>query len=81
MSTRKNIIELETPPYLTVGKPDEAALEVFCSPGHVCSCCNGNGWIWGENEIGEPIHKDCPVCGGSGELEAVVTIEWKPSKQ
>lgn len=78
MSTRNTIIELKVPPYLTVNR---SGREVFCSPGHVCSCCKGNGWIWSENEKGEPIHKDCPVCRGSGELDAIVTIEWKPSKQ
>ena len=52
--------------------------ESISSPGHRCSYCHGNGYFW-EDGI-ESVKKPCPVCNGSGRLDAVITIEWKPSK-
>ena len=26
-------------------------------------------------------HQSCPVCGGSGELDAIITVDWKPSSK
>ena len=40
---------------------------------------SGNGYFW-EDGI-EPVKKPCPVCNGSGKLDAEITIEWKPSKR
>lgn len=54
---------------------------MLVSPNHTCSYCHGNGWFWGEDEFGERIKNDCPVCGGSGSLDAVVTVEWKAAKK
>lgn len=47
------------------------------SEGHECTNCHGNGWIWrlqdGEKDWGK---ESCPVCGGSGSLDALITIQW-----
>ena len=45
--------------------------ERFMSRGHVC------GYHWQENCYRERYKQGCPVCRGSGRLDAVVTIEWK----
>lgn len=82
MSKRKEVVELRSPEYINPKSGEGVqAREVFCSPGHVCSYCKGNGWFWGEDERGESVKVDCPVCKGSGELDAVVSVEWKPSKK
>ena len=42
----------------------------------------GNGWFWGTEEGSrEDVHVSCPVCGGSGELDAIITVDWKPSSK
>ncbi len=51
--------------------------ERFLSRGHVCTYCQGNGYFWQENCYRERYKQGCPVCRGSGRLDAVVTIEWK----
>ena len=53
--------------------------ELFVSPGYTCSYCHGNGWYWGMDDFRDSMKVTCPVCGGSGQLDAVVTVEWKPS--
>lgn len=53
--------------------------ELMTSPGHTCRYCGGRGYfkgVWCRHD--EP--KTCPICGGSGQVDAVVTIEWKPKK-
>nr|DAE14020.1 MAG TPA: DnaJ-like protein [Myoviridae sp. ctYzH9] len=51
--------------------------EVLESRGHACSYCQGNGYFWQENVYRERYKQECPICKGSGRLDAVVTIEWK----
>lgn len=80
MSKKEEIIKITPPGYINPSG-GKTASEVFCIPGHVCSYCKGNGWFWTEDERGESVKRNCPVCHGSGELDAVVTVEWKPSKQ
>lgn len=49
--------------------------------GFPCTYCSGNGWYWATSMIGEESYKeDCKICGGSGRLKAVVTVEWKADK-
>lgn len=55
--------------------------EVFRSAGHVCGYCQGSGRFWETDEEGDDIQKDCPVCKGSGKLDAVVTVEWTASEK
>ena len=45
-----------------------------------CGYCQGNGWFWGHDEIGESVKEPCPICKGSGRLDAVVTVEWSAGK-
>lgn len=47
------------------------------SRGHSCPYCQGNGYHWQEDEWQERYKKECPICKGSGRLDAVITIEWK----
>jgi len=79
-SRRKVSIELETPSVVNLPCGGEVR-ETLVSPGHVCNYCHGQGEVTGEDpELpGEWVFKKCPVCGGCGELDAVVTIAWQPS--
>ena len=54
--------------------------ELIVSPGHKCGCCHGNGWFWGVGDDGQSLKRSCAMCGGSGELTALVSIEWQRSK-
>lgn len=77
MSKKKTMIEV-CPGKLYPGGPMR---ELLMSSGHTCSYCHGNGYFWGHDELGHPEKSDCPVCGGSGELTAMVTVEWKKVKE
>ena len=76
MSKFKEIIEIVAPVYINPKPEGVQARETYHSDGHVCSCCKGNRWFWGEDEMGERVKRDCPVCKGSGSLDAVITVEW-----
>lgn len=75
MSNKKMMIDV-CPVKLTPGGPMR---EEFVSSGHKCSYCHGNGYFWGLDEFGRNKKSACPVCGGSGELTAVITVEWRAS--
>lgn len=79
MSKFKEIIEITAPAYISPDAEGVHARETYHSAGHVCSYCRGNRWFWGEDETGERVKCDCPVCKGSGSLDAVITVEWTPS--
>lgn len=71
MSKEREIIVLE--PRSRKGK------EEFRSRAVSCPYCGGKGWFYsGERE---PETMACPDCEGSGELMAVITIDWKPNKK
>lgn len=75
MSEIGKILTICPPKYLGGGTDKES----FVSTGHKCPCCAGNGWHWGMDERGHDREKvTCNVCGGSGELTAIVNVEWKP---
>lgn len=84
MSNKKSIIEIKSPELLIPKKGSHLAgveaKEIFYSNGHQCTYCNGNGYFWSDDEHGEPYQKPCPVCKGSGKLNAVITVEWSASK-
>ena len=78
MSRIKKQLEICPPAYMCKG-PNR---ENFVSTGHKCGYCKGNGWFWGTEEGSrEDVHVSCPVCGGSGELDAIITVDWKPSSK
>lgn len=53
------------------------AKEQVVSENHFCNKCQGNGFFWSHNSYNEPVKEPCSMCGGTGVLDAVVTIEWK----
>ena len=71
MSKVKRVLEIQHPKY---GHPKE----LLTSPGHVCSYCHGKGFFSSLHGEKETI---CPVCGGSGQVDAIITVEWKASKK
>lgn len=84
MSKQKDILSLVPPEFIFPQQPTSAGIyvqESFNSPGHLCNYCHGNGWLWGHDDLGERIKKDCPVCAGSGKLDARIIIEWTASKK
>lgn len=75
MSKNKQFISITPPIFVN----ESGGMESLNSPGHKCSLCRGNGWSWGEEER-ERVKITCPACKGSGKLDAIITIEWKPAK-
>lgn len=68
MSRKETVLVLKT--------PERLRAESFVSRGHVCGYCHGRGYFLGDRDTTEP----CPDCGGTGELMAVVTVDWKKNK-
>jgi len=63
----------------------EARPEKFTVSGFTCPECHGNGWYWGNEHDGAPspdgwMKVVCPVCGGTGEVDAEVSVNWKRQK-
>lgn len=90
MSKVSEIINLTTPSYPGSSNPTSiagvvrlnqdrktVAKEQVVSENHFCNKCQGNGYFWSHNSYNEPVKEPCPMCGGAGVLDAVVTIEWK----
>lgn len=67
MSERKESIDLKAPGRLKK--------ELFASHPQPCGYCHGSGWFWGGDR--EPVKTPCPDCNGSGEVRAIVTVEWE----
>ncbi|MBQ3189390.1 MAG: hypothetical protein IJB60_08180 [Bacteroidaceae bacterium] len=74
MSSTKRTVELKPP-------NEKHTKEMLTSSEHVCGYCKGMGYFqpcwYHRNEEPTP----CPVCDGTGMVDAIVTIEWKPSKK
>jgi ribosomal protein L37AE/L43A len=70
MSEKKHLIELRPSAVDTM-------IEGVYSPGHTCPYCKGEGFVKRAN--GEDAM--CMKCGGTGELDAMVTIEWLPGQR
>lgn len=70
MSKKQNGV-LITAPLFGTGKekPEEF-------PGYSCGYCQGNGYVIDPDIITERVKKPCPSCGGTGQVKAVVTVEW-----
>lgn len=74
MSIANNVLII-TPPLFFFdgsGSTDRKVIE-----GFKCPTCSGNGWNWDNKIIHERVKKDCLHCNGTGEIVAVVTVEWK----
>lgn len=52
--------------------------EAFMTAPMVCPYCNGRGGFSIDTPEG-PDFKPCPDCAGTGEVVAMVTIDWKPN--
>ncbi len=67
------MIEIEASPLSTV--------ERFTLTGFACPECHGGRWYWGEETDDDAgpgwVKRPCPRCGGVGELDAEVTVNWK----
>ena len=73
MSKERRIIEI-APGTMSPGGRMTDRIE---SRGHRCPYCQGNGYHWQEDEWQERYKQECPICKGSGRLDAVITVEWK----
>lgn len=71
MSKERRTIEIE--PRLLI--PGGRMTERIESNGHKCPYCRGNGYHWQEDEYQERYKQTCPVCKGSGTMNALVSIE------
>lgn len=71
MSKRRETIDLE---------PESLSQhEGFCSRPMTCPCCGGRGYHHTLQK--DPETLECETCEGTGEVVAMVTIEWKPNKR
>lgn len=73
MSMKKQIILLESPQVIQADRP-----ETFTVDGFSCPECKGQGWHWAEDGA-DYTKVPCKVCGGTGEICAEVTVNWRPS--
>lgn len=74
MSSKHRMIWLTPPVY---GSKEER----IESRGYTCEYCHGNGGFAGDRcSPNDSEWKVCPVCEGSGKMDAEVTIKWKPNK-
>lgn len=67
MSVKDDIIKIIPPAFIRDGNMKET----IHSNGHSCGYCHGNGFFLGE-QLREYVKKNCPVCNGSGKLDAVI---------
>lgn len=59
----------------------DAEEHVECT-GYECALCKGQGGFAGDRiKPDECEWKICPMCEGSGKMDAEVTIKWKPNKR
>lgn len=49
-------------------------LEVIKTDAIPCNYCKGSGFFWNREDENKT---NCPLCGGSGEVKAIITIEWE----
>ena len=73
MSRTKQVIDLSSPSM-------NNRVEKLVGIPQSCGYCQGNGWFWGLDDLGQSVKNECPLCGGSGMLVPEITVEWKPVK-
>ena len=78
MSRTRQMIELSAPSVMREHRPER-----FTVTGFTCPDCNGNGWGWRQDPDNPEARQDgwlkktCPTCGGTGEVDAEVTVNWR----
>lgn len=72
MSKKETTIRIEP--------PGRIHTEGFVSGGHRCRYCGGRGGFPKEGPDGT-TEEVCHDCRGTGEVRAVVTVEWKPAAE
>jgi DnaJ-class molecular chaperone len=73
MSTRKTVIEIEAPSCPVIG-----VKENFLVLGVTCGYCGGRGWF-SRHDTDEET-ESCPICNGTGMVDAKVDVQWAPTK-
>lgn len=54
--------------------------ETFILTGYDCPRCWGNGWYSAVSATdGHAVKVPCPLCGGTGRLDAEVSVQWRPA--
>lgn len=75
MSTQRRVIEL-TPPDTSIFTPED----IYCN-NFTCRYCGGKGYFYRDSqETKESETCQCPVCEGSGMMDAVARVVWLPSR-
>lgn len=67
-------VQLEVPKIQTFSGKNEITEKMF--DGVHCRQCNGTGFIKRSG-----YKESCPMCGGSGNLIARITVEWIPDNK
>ena len=71
MSKTKQVLELSSPSMKTKHERLTGLVQQ-------CNYCCGNGWLWSRYGSLNPVIVPCPMCEGTGKMQPVITIEWKP---
>lgn len=71
MSKTKQVLELSSPSMKTKHERLTGLVQQ-------CNYCCGNGWLWSRDAHLNPVNVPCPMCEGTGKMQPVITIEWKP---
>ena len=72
------MLEIDAPEYLRMTSDGTVAKELVVKKPFICTCCNGAGYHFTEDNTGRLVKTQCDVCLGYGELQANITVEWKP---
>jgi len=79
MSRSVSIIALSAPDIVNL--PCDTVTERLVVRGLCCGYCKGQGEVLRRDATThEWEYLKCPLCKGSGDLDADVTVEWKPRK-
>jgi DnaJ-class molecular chaperone len=61
--------------------PCGTTTEHMYSNGHKCRYCGGRGWFYKDNENKESETVSCPLCDGTGEMDAIIHVVWQPTRK
>ncbi|WP_288767887.1 hypothetical protein [uncultured Prevotella sp.] len=71
MSKTKQVLELSSPSMKTKHERLTGLVQQ-------CNYCCGYGWFWSRDGAYNSVKEPCPMCEGTGKMQPVITIEWKP---